>query len=130
LRPIFIDEGLPSAVAEAFRHLGLQAFANGHGDAPPLGSADEVNVPWCAKRGAVMVTNDRGKGDRVIRQLLQQHRAHAIFVYNDLRREDPHVLARALLRAEAKIEQLASKRNGIISHRLTENGNLTPRSKS
>ena len=77
-----------------------------------------------------MVTNDRGKGDRIIRHLLQQNRVHAIFVYDDLRRADPHVLARALLRAESKIEQLASKKRGIISHRLTENGSLTARSKS
>lgn len=89
-----------------------------------------MNVAWCASRGAVMVTNDRGKRDRIIRQLLRQHRVNAVFVYNDLRREPPHVLARALLRAEAKIEQLASKRNGIISHRLTANGGLTPRSTS
>lgn len=89
-----------------------------------------MNVPWCARRGAVMVTNDRGKGDRIIRQLLQQHRVHAIFVYKELRRAELHVLARALLRAEPKIEQIAGKRTGLISHRLTENGNLTPRTKS
>jgi hypothetical protein len=128
--PVFIDEGLPSLVADALRVLRLEAFANGHSDAPPKGSADDVNVPWCAQRKAVMITNDRGRKQPMIRNLLTQHRVHAIFVYNDLRARPPHALARALLCAEPKIDQLAAQRNGLISHRLTENGGLTKRSRS
>lgn len=125
--PIFIDEGLPDAVAKALRILRLDAFANGDAPAPPKQSADDVNVAWCAHRGAVMITNDRGKKDRVILPLLEQHRVHAVFVYRDLRTEPPHVLARALLCAETAMDDLAARRSGLISHRLTPSGRLRRR---
>jgi hypothetical protein len=125
--PLFIDEGLPNVVAVALRVLRLDAFSNGDDPAPPKGSTDDVNVEWCADRGAVMVTNDRGKKDRVILSLLERHRVHAVFVYRDLRTQPPHVLARALLCAEATLDDLAGRRSGLISHRLTPSGRLKRR---
>lgn len=110
--------------------LQLEAFANGDDGVPPTQSTDEVNVVWCAQRGAVMVTNDRGRKERIILPLLAEHRVHAVFVYNDLRADPPHALARALLCAEAAMHALAARKSGLISHRLTPNGKLTKRSKS
>lgn len=125
--PILLDEGLPWQVAEAFRQLGLDAHAVGHGDAPKRGSGDAVNVRLCAQRGGVLVTNDRGKKDRTIFDHLATHRAHAIFVHNDLRSAPHHHLARALLIAETDMDRIYSLSAGLIRHRLKPTGRLEKR---
>jgi len=125
--PVLIDEGLPASVAEALRALSLRAWAVGDDNAPPRNSADDLNVAWCARQEAVMVTNDRGRRERVILPLLASHRVHAIFVYKDLRAEPSHKLARALLCAEEGMHDLAARRKGLISHKLTPGGKLVRR---
>lgn len=76
-------------------------------------------------RGAVLVTNDRGKKDKTIFDHLAQHHVHAIFVYKDLRDGPEHLLALALLRAEDKMEQVAKKE--LLHHRLRAGGGLEKR---
>ena len=98
--PILIDEGLPEQVAAALRCLSLDVQAVGDAGAPPKESEDDVNVEWCKARAAVLVTNDRGRKERIILRLLSQHHVGAIFVYKDLRAAPPQALARALLNAE------------------------------
>ena len=93
--PLLLDEGLPPQVATAFSELGLRAKAVGQPEAPPRGSGDEINCAWCNTEGAVLVTNDRGKADKEIHNLLAQHRVHAIFVTNELRDGPEHLLALA-----------------------------------
>lgn len=128
MQPLLFDRGLPPAVADALITLGLTAWAVGRGGAPPDNSADEDNCKWCKENDAVLVTTDRGRKNREIAHALELHRVHAIFVYDDLRSEPPHNLARALLAAEGKMDQLVKR--GLIRHRLTPNGRLTPRPKS
>lgn len=120
---LLIDEGLPHRVAEALRAVEIDALAIGDPQSPPRGSSDETNVEWCAKQGRLLVTNDRGKKDRVILGVLNQHHVHALFVYDDLRAAPPHHLLRALLRAEDALDQ-AVKRRGLISARLRPTGKI------
>lgn len=121
--PLLIDEGLPPRVAEALRAVEVDALAIGDVGAPAKGSADETNVPWCAQEGRLLVTNDRGRKDRVILDLLNQHHVHALFVYNDLRAGPPHHLLRALLHAEDALEQAAGRR-GLVAGRLRRSGRV------
>jgi predicted nuclease of predicted toxin-antitoxin system len=121
--PLLIDEGLPASIAEALRTVEVDALAIGDVGAPTKGSTDETNVPWCAAQGRLLVTNDRGKKDRVILDLLNQHHVHALFVYNDLRSAAPHHLLRALLRAEDALDQAAGLR-GLIAGRLRPTGRI------
>lgn len=124
--PLLIDEGLPPQVAHALAALELPVHAVGDQGAPPKGSPDDVNVKWCQEHGAVLITNDWGRKDKIILDLLAQHRVHAIFVYDDLRAAPPHHLARAVLRAEERIEQIASSRK-MIHHKLKSTGYLDKR---
>lgn len=125
--PVLIDEGLPPAAAVAFRAMRLPAWAIGDPDAPPRKSGDDVNVQWCLERGALLVTTDRGKGDRIILKVLASQRVHALFVYNDLRDGPVHRLVRALLCAEAEIDRYAGLRRGVLGHRLKPTGKLEKR---
>ena len=128
MRPLLIDEGLPSSVARALRELELPVWAVGEVDegAPPRESDDEENCQWCANRGAVMITNDRGRENPIILRALQAHRVPAVFVYKDLRTAPPHRLASALLRAEAAIDDFAGSRSPE-PRRLYPNGRLKRR---
>jgi Domain of unknown function (DUF5615) len=121
--PLLIDEGLPSSIAESLRIVEVDALTVGDIGAPVKGSTDETNVPWCARQNRLLVTNDRGKKDRVILELLNQHDVHALFVYNDLRAALPHHLLRALLRAEDALDQ-AQGRRGLIAGRLKPTGRI------
>jgi hypothetical protein len=121
--PLLIDEGLPASIAEALRLVEVDALAIGDIGAPTKGSVDEVNVPWCAKQKRLLVTNDRGKKDRVILGLLNENHVHALFVYNDLRAAPPHHLLRALLRAEEALDQAVGRR-GLIAGRLKPTGRI------
>jgi hypothetical protein len=125
--PLLIDEGLPGSVAAAMRALGLEAWAIGDDNAPLAGSADLVNIEWCARRGAVLVTNDLGRKDKTILDLLASRHVHALFVYGDLRASDPHHLARALLCAETELDRLAGLAHGVIRHRIKPTGRLEKR---
>ena len=124
--PCLLDEGLPSRVADGLRALGLPVYAVGGESAPPRASPDDVNVEWCRTHGAVLITNDRGRKDPVILRLLREHKVGAVFVHRDLRRVPPHRLAYALLRAEPRLIDLASRKNPI-RHRLTPTGGLDAR---
>lgn len=125
--PLLLDEGLPHRVASALSQLGWDVRAVGHDDAPPRSSSDEVNCRWCADRGAILVTNDRGRKDRVILDLLAQHHVHALFIHDDLRAAELHDLARALLNAEKALVDRASRPRGLIHHRLMPTGRINPR---
>lgn len=126
MRPLLLDEGLPATVANALRLLELDVWSIGSGGAPPTGSDDETNCEWCASRDAVLVTNDRGKKDPAISHALGRHRVGALFVHNDLRHAAPHELARALLVAEHRIDELSAGRK-LLRHRLKPNGRLEKR---
>jgi predicted nuclease of predicted toxin-antitoxin system len=123
--PLLLDEGLPPAVAHALYTLGLVVWAVGDPGAPVRKSSDEVNCAWCAENNAVLVTNDRGKKDRTIFDHLAQQHVHAIFVHKDLRDGPEHLLAKALLIAEPKMELWAAKH--LLRHRLQPGGGLKKR---
>jgi uncharacterized protein with PIN domain len=123
--PILFDEGLPPAVAEALSMLGLVARAVGHPGAPARQTADQTNCEWCRSNDAVLITTDRGRRDRTIFDHLSQLGVHAIFVHNDLRLAAPHVLARAVLVAESKMDHIAQ--NHVLRHRLRLGGGLDKR---
>lgn len=115
-------------MAAALRAVDLVAYAIGDdGEVPAQGSADEVNVSWCATRGVVLVTNDRGKKDKTIFNHLATHHVHAIFVHDELRSADPHRLLRAILLAEEEMDQLAQRPRGLIQRRLRPSGKLEKR---
>lgn len=125
--PLLLDEGVPPSIAQALRLLGLDVSAVGEPGAPPRGSSDDVNAQWCADRGAVLVTNDRGRKDRAILDALAQARIGALFVYSDLLAGPPHRLAAAVLAAEERIEQEVSRKKGLLRHRLRPKGGLEKR---
>jgi hypothetical protein len=126
VQPLLFDRGLPPAVADALVALGLTAHAVGRGGAPPENSPDEENCKWCMAHGAVLVTNDRGKKDRIILKALAEHRVSAIFVYNDLRSGPAHELAKAVLAAEKRMDELVGS-GKLIHHRLRPSGGLENR---
>jgi hypothetical protein len=123
---LLIDEGLPPSIAEALRAVEIDALAIGDVGAPSKGTPDQVNIPWCAEQKRLLVTNDRGKKDRVILDLLNRHHVNALFVYNDLRAAPPHHLLRALLLAETRLDEDAHK-NKLIKARLKPTGRIEPR---
>lgn len=123
---LLLDEGLPASIAQALRAVEVDALAIGDIGAPTKGSPDQVNIPWCAEHKRLLVTNDRGKKDRVILALLNQHHVHALFVYNDLRAAPPRHLLRALLVAETALDHAASHR-GLIAARLKSTGKIESR---
>jgi hypothetical protein len=125
LLPLLFDEGLPPSVATAFRALGLKAHAVGDDGAPKKGGTDKANCEWCKSNGAVLITNDRGKKDRTIFDHLAEQKAHAVFVYNDLRAAPEHHLARAVLIAEGRMDGIAAKER--LRHRLRSGGGLEKR---
>jgi hypothetical protein len=127
LPPILLDQGLPWQVAAALSQLGLSAHAVGDPGAPQEGSDDETNITWCADKGAILVTNDRGRKDKTILRHLNTHHVHAVFVYKDLRDADPYHLARALLNAADTLADWASRPRGLIHHRLKATGRLESR---
>ena len=127
MQRLLFDQGLPGGVkvSSALNALGLEAHTVGSDSAPPTGSADEINCEWCANNGAVLVTHDRGKGDREILEMLDQHKVGAIIVLKDLRSKPAHFLARALLIAEPKMDQIAAS-NKRLRHYLRPKGGLSP----
>ena len=129
MQPLLFDQGLPWQVAAALRAVDIAAYTVGddEGDVPGAGSADDVNIAWCAARGAILVTNDRGKKDKTIFDHLATHHVHAIFVHDDLRSADPHRLLRAILLAEEEIDQLVRRPRGLIQRRLRPSGKLEKR---
>lgn len=127
MRPLLLDEGLPPAVAIALGTVGCSAAAVGIAGAPPRGSSDHDNCAWCASQGAVLVTNDRGRKDPAIMDALAQHHVHAAFVHDDLRNAPAHYLLGAILRSEQRMDELTSRRRGLLRHRLTASGRLEPR---
>lgn len=126
MEPFLSDEGVPRSVARACRVLGLEAYVVGEPETPPRGSSDRENAKWCAERGAILLTNDRGKKDKAILDALAELRVHALFVHEDLLSGPPHLLARALLNAEGNIDAKVGGR-GLLHHRLRASGGLDPR---
>lgn len=125
MRPLLLDEGAFSSLVGPMRDLGLDVWTPGDQGAPPKGSPDEANCAWCAKKGAILVTTDRGKKDRTIHGALAKHGVGALFMHNDLRAAPRHKVLLAVLRAEEAIEDHASRRTRI-RHRLTPTGKLRP----
>lgn len=127
MQRLLFDQGLPGGVrvSSALNSLGLDAHCVGGDGAPPTESSDETNCEWCANNSAVLVTHDRGKGDREILEMLDQHKVGAIIVLKDLRSSPPHFLARALLVAEPKMDQIAGG-NKRLRHYLRPKGGLSP----
>jgi hypothetical protein len=126
LQRLFFDQGLPGGVklATALAALGLEADAVGGDGAPPSGSPDKDNCQWCSEHGAVLVTHDRGKKDREILEMLDQHQVGAIVVLNEFRTKPAYFLARSLLNAEHKMDQIAEKKR--LRHYLRLKGGLAP----
>jgi hypothetical protein len=122
---LLFDEGLPggASVADALAALGLEAAAVGGDGAPPTGSLDNVNCRWCSENGATLITHDRGKKDREILQVLDQHQVGVILVLKNLRSKPAHHLARALLSSEGAMDQIAQ--NKRLRHYLRPSGVLT-----
>jgi len=127
MQAFLLDEGVPPVIAAALRTLELTAHAVGEADAPPRKSTDHVNAAWCAKHGAVLVTNDRGKKDRAIFDALAQHHVHALFVHDELLAALPHQLMHALLAAEHKIDASCARKKGLLRARLRPRGGLERR---
>ncbi|MCW2989378.1 MAG: hypothetical protein JWM24_2316 [Solirubrobacterales bacterium] len=99
----------------------------GGAEAPPNGSSDDENCQWCADNGAILVTHDRGKKDKEIIKVLDQHAVGVILVLQDLRSKPAYCLVRALLNAEGKMDQVAEGKKRM-RHTLKASGRLTPRS--
>lgn len=125
MQRLLLDQGLPggTSLASALAALGLEVHAVGSPGAPALGSSDEVNCKWCSTKGAILVTHDRGRKNREIHGLLDQHSVDCITVLRELRRSPPHHLARALLNAEGKMDQIVEGRRRL-RHQLRPGGGL------
>lgn len=125
MQRLLLDQGLPggTSLASGLTALGLEVQAVGSPGAPALGSSDEDNCRWCAANRAVLVTHDRGRKNREIHGLLDRHSVDSITVLRELRRSPPHHLARALLNAEGKIDQVVEGR-GRLRHQLRPGGGL------
>lgn len=128
MQSLLLDEGAFSSLAAPMRSLGLDVWTPGDRDAPPRQSSDDTNCEWCARRGAVLVTTDRGRKDPTIHTAIARHGVGTIFMHRDLRVAPPHRVLFALLRAEEAMDDLASRRKRM-SHRLTPAGRLGPRAK-
>jgi hypothetical protein len=130
LQRLLFDQGLPGGVgmATALCALGLEAYCVGGDEAPPTGSPDEDNCRWCSEHKAILITHDRGKKDREILEVLDQHQVGVILVLKDLRSKQPYHLARAVLNSEGKMDQIASSRKHL-RHYLRPGGGLTPAAK-
>ena len=110
MQPCSSTRGFRGKWPAALRAVDLVAHAIGDdGDVPPRGSTDEVNIAWCAARGAVLVTNDRGKKDKTIFNHLATHHVHAISS-TTTPVGDPHRLLRAILLAEEEMDHSRSDR--------------------
>jgi hypothetical protein len=129
LQRLFFDQGLPGGVgtATALAALGLEANGVGGVGAPPNGSSDDENWRWCAENGAILVTHDKGKKDKEIIKVLDQHKVGVILVLKDLRSMPAYHLVRALLNAEGKMDQIATGKKRL-RHTLKASGRLAPRS--
>jgi hypothetical protein len=125
LQPLLFDEGLPGGnkVSVALVALGWTAATVGDPGAPPSGSGDEINCQWCKSNNAVLVTHDRGKGNREILQALDQLQVGAILILRDLRKLPPRRLALALLRAEEQLDTIATSSHRL-RHQLRKTGRL------
>lgn len=103
--------------------LGWPAHAVGGNDAPPRQSSDDTNCQWCNAHDAVLVTNDHGKKDPKIFDLLNQHYVHAVFVPESILSKPRHIVARTLLKAAEAIHDEAEK--GLLKHGLRPGGGLS-----
>lgn len=128
MQRLFFDQGLPGGVgtATALAALGLEANGVGGEGAPPNGSSDEENCLWCLKNDSILITHDRGKKDKEILKVLDQHQVGVILVLKDLRSMPPYHLVRALLNAEGKMDQIAEGKKRL-RHVLRSGGGLIPR---
>lgn len=128
MQRLFFDQGLPGGVgtATALAALGLEANGVGGAGAPPNGSSDNENCKWCAEHNSVLITHDRGKKDKEILKVLDQHQVGVILILKDLRSRPAYHLVRALLNAEGKMDQVATGKKRL-RHVLRTNGGLAPR---
>jgi hypothetical protein len=117
------DENLSAQVAEGLKTCGLDTSAVGGPLAPPLGSSDADNVAWCLANRAALVTIDRGKKNREIRDLLAQYTNLSLVLVD--RRISPtnllYVFVRRHQAMEAEVER-CFERGGCYRVRLKRNG--------
>lgn len=125
--PLLFDEGW-GQVAGALRAVGVDAHAVGDdGFELETGGDDEDNVSWCAERGGLLITHDRGKKEPEIRRHLREYRVHVLFLLKDLRQAPQKQTLRALLIGEHKIAaEIArcEKRRHLMAARLRQGGGL------
>lgn len=112
-------------MSRALEAVGWTATTVGEPGAPKSGSSDEDNCRWCKDNGAVLVTHDRGKGNKIILANLEQYQVGAIIVLANLRQQPPRFLARALLCAEGNIDAIMDGRR-TLRHHLRPTGKLDP----
>lgn len=125
MHPLLFDECVPPQVADALRNVDFETFSIGDDHAPERGATDEENVRWCRERGAVLITKDWGRKNKVILDLLASHQVHAIFVPESLNKRPGKQLLRALLSCEEQLESLLSGKK-TVRHRVNKSGTLKP----
>jgi hypothetical protein len=119
------DENLPAQIAAGLRECGLDMSAVGLGTAPPRRSSDADNVAWCLANRAALVTIDRGKKNREIKDLLARYTNLSLVLID--RRIAPLDLLYAFVRRhramEAEVERCFA-RGGCYRVRLKREGGL------
>jgi hypothetical protein len=100
-------------------------YAIGDGTAPPRRSSDADNVAWCLANDCALVTIDRGRKNREIRQLLARHTSLSLVLVD--RRMGPTDLLYAFVRhhrtMEAEVER-CFRQGGSYRRRLRRGGGL------
>ena len=96
------DENLPAQIAEGLRVCGLDTYAIGDGVAPPRRSSDADNVAWCLANRCALVTHDRGKKNREIKDLLAKYTNLSLVLID--RRLSPLELLYAFVRRHEAME--------------------------
>jgi hypothetical protein len=103
----------------------LTIYAIGDGTAPPRRSSDADNVAWCLANRCALVTIDRGKKNREIKELLARHTNLSLVLVD--RRLPPIDLLYAFVRRhqamEAQVERCFAH-GGCYRVRLNRRGGI------
>ncbi|MEM9455865.1 MAG: hypothetical protein AAGF11_16915 [Myxococcota bacterium] len=102
---VFLDENRDSPrLVAALEKRGVSVHR--HRDSFPRGTEDEICVPEVVSRGWVIVTTDRGRGDRIMLMVLEQTRATALIFSS---RVPPDQCAEAIGIHERKIRRVIER---------------------